>query len=47
MQLEMLGGSFDYVRLNEVTQQLIASARQNPGMDRTLTTFQSDARMSS
>ncbi len=43
MQLEMLGGSFDYVRLNEVTQQLIASARQNPGMDRTLTTFQSDA----
>ncbi|MGE3784597.1 MAG: efflux RND transporter permease subunit, partial [Alphaproteobacteria bacterium] len=39
MQLELLGGSFDYAKLNEVTQHLLQQAAANPQLQRVLTTF--------
>ncbi len=39
MQLELLGGSFDYAKLNAVTQQLLQRAAANPELQRVLTTF--------
>ena len=39
MQLELLGGSFDYAKLNAVTQQLLQQAAANPELQRVLTTF--------
>jgi HAE1 family hydrophobic/amphiphilic exporter-1 len=39
MQLELLGGSFDYAKLNEVTQHLLQQAAANPELQRVLTTF--------
>ncbi|MBV8091367.1 MAG: efflux RND transporter permease subunit, partial [Alphaproteobacteria bacterium] len=39
MQLEMLGGSFNYQKLNEVTQQLVKTAGSNPQLEHVVTTF--------
>jgi HAE1 family hydrophobic/amphiphilic exporter-1 len=39
MQLEMLGGSFDYQKLNEVTQGVVKKAEADPQLQHVLTTF--------
>jgi len=39
MQLEMLGGSFNYQKLNEVTQQVVKGADADPQLQHVLTTF--------
>ena len=39
MQLEMLGGSLDYQKLNDVTQQVVKEAEANPQLSHVLTTF--------
>jgi len=39
MQLELLGGSFDYPKLNAVTQQFLKTAQTAPTLQRVLTTF--------
>jgi HAE1 family hydrophobic/amphiphilic exporter-1 len=39
MQLELLGGSFDYRKLDVVTQQLVKEAEANPQLEHVLTTF--------
>ena len=40
MQTELLGGSFNYTKLNELTDSVISAAKSNPQMQRILTTFQ-------
>jgi hydrophobic/amphiphilic exporter-1 (mainly G- bacteria), HAE1 family len=39
MQLQLLGGSFNYQKLNEVTQQLVKEAEADPQLEHVLTTF--------
>ena len=39
MQLELLGGSIDYQKLNEVTERLVKTARSDPQLQHVLTTF--------
>jgi HAE1 family hydrophobic/amphiphilic exporter-1 len=39
MQLEMLGGSFNYQKLGEVTQQVVKGAEADPQLQHVLTTF--------
>src|SRR5215472_783405 len=39
MQLELLGGSFNYQKLSEVTQQLVKAAAADPKVQHVLTTF--------
>jgi HAE1 family hydrophobic/amphiphilic exporter-1 len=39
MQLVLLGGSFDYHKLDSATQQLVKQATANPQLQRVLTTF--------
>src|SRR5262249_36967692 len=39
MQLVMLGGSFDYNKLDDVTHQLVKQATANPQLEHVLTTF--------
>ncbi len=39
MQLELLGGSFDYQKLNIVTQQVVKAAEADPQLQHVLTTF--------
>jgi HAE1 family hydrophobic/amphiphilic exporter-1 len=39
MEVEMLGGSFNYTKLDEVTQQIVKSANADPHLQRVLTTF--------
>jgi HAE1 family hydrophobic/amphiphilic exporter-1 len=39
MQLELLGGSFDYAKLNDVTRELIKEAETDRQLQRVLTTF--------
>jgi hydrophobic/amphiphilic exporter-1 (mainly G- bacteria), HAE1 family len=39
MQTELLGGSFDYTKLDEMTGSVIGEAKSNPQMRRILTTF--------
>ena len=43
MEVEMLGGSFNYTKLDEVTRQILKSAAANPTVQRSLTTFQLSA----
>ncbi|HET6379236.1 MAG TPA: efflux RND transporter permease subunit [Methylocella sp.] len=43
MQLLLLGGSFSYPRLNDVTAEVVAAASSNPSLQRVLTTFRPDA----
>ena len=39
MQLEMLGGSFNYQKLSQVAQQLVKAAESNTQLEHVLTTF--------
>ncbi len=39
MQIQLLGGSFNYTKLDEVTNKVLEAARANPQMQRILTTF--------
>jgi HAE1 family hydrophobic/amphiphilic exporter-1 len=43
MQLELLGGSFDYVKLNNLTQEIVKQAAGEPSVSNLLTTFRPDA----
>jgi len=43
MQLEMLGGSFDYQKLNNLTQAIVKEAEKDPRLGHVLTTFSPDA----
>jgi len=43
MQLELLGGSFDYRKLNDLTQAILRRAKQEPALRNVLTTFRADA----
>ncbi|MGA9487965.1 MAG: efflux RND transporter permease subunit [Methylocella sp.] len=43
MQTQLLGGSFEYVKLNEVTQAVVKKAAANPQMERVLTTFRPES----
>jgi len=43
MQLELLGGSFNYTKLNQMTEAVLNLAKANPQMQRVLTTFRPDA----
>jgi HAE1 family hydrophobic/amphiphilic exporter-1 len=43
MQLEMLGGSFDYQKLNNYAQQIIKEANKDPRLQHVLTTLRTDA----
>ena len=43
MEVEMLGGSFNYTKLDELTQQIVKSANADPHLQRVLTTFHPSA----
>jgi hydrophobic/amphiphilic exporter-1 (mainly G- bacteria), HAE1 family len=43
MQVQLLGGSFNYAKLNEVTDTVIRTAKATPQIERVLTTFRPDA----
>jgi hydrophobic/amphiphilic exporter-1 (mainly G- bacteria), HAE1 family len=43
MQLEMLGGSFDYQKLNNLTQEIVKQAASDPALANVITTFKPDA----
>ena len=43
MQLELLGGSTDYQKLGELTNQIVAEAAKEPSVNNVLTTFRNDA----
>jgi hydrophobic/amphiphilic exporter-1 (mainly G- bacteria), HAE1 family len=43
MEVELLGGSFNYTKLDELTRQILKSAAANPTVQRSLTTFQLSA----
>jgi HAE1 family hydrophobic/amphiphilic exporter-1 len=43
MQLEMLGGSFDYQKLNALTEEIVRRAHSVPTLARVMTTFRADA----
>ena len=43
MQLEMLGGSFDYQKLNDLAQQMVKEASSDPLLQHVITTFRSGA----
>ena len=42
MQVNLLGGSFDYAKLGAITKDVVTSAQANPQIQRVLTTFRSD-----
>jgi hydrophobic/amphiphilic exporter-1 (mainly G- bacteria), HAE1 family len=43
MQVQLLGGSFNYTKLNEVAEAAIRTAKANPQIERILTTFRPDS----
>jgi HAE1 family hydrophobic/amphiphilic exporter-1 len=43
MQLELLGGSFDYKKLNELTEQIVKEASTEPSVGKVLSTFRVNA----
>lgn len=43
MQVELLGGSFDYQKLYELTSSMVESAERSPELQRVLTTFRPGA----
>ncbi|MCW5733711.1 MAG: multidrug efflux RND transporter permease subunit [Enhydrobacter sp.] len=43
MQLEMLGGSFDYRKLDELAQQIVKEAKSEPSLRNVITTFRANA----
>ncbi|WP_298427415.1 efflux RND transporter permease subunit [Rhodoblastus sp.] len=43
MQLELLGGSTDYQKLGELTNQIVAAAAKEPAVQNVVTTFRNEA----
>ncbi len=43
MQLELLGGSFDFQKLGNLTEAIVAAANKDPALRNVLTTFRNDA----
>jgi hydrophobic/amphiphilic exporter-1 (mainly G- bacteria), HAE1 family len=43
MQTQLLGGSFEYAKLHDVTQAVVKKATANPQMERVLTTFRPES----
>ncbi|MDR3533201.1 MAG: efflux RND transporter permease subunit [Rhodopila sp.] len=43
MQLEMLGGNFDYQKLNDLAQQIVKEASSDPLLQHVITTYRSGA----
>ena len=43
MQVPLLGGSFNYTKLNEVTDSVIQTAKAKPEIERILTTFRANS----
>ena len=43
MQLELLGGSVDYAKLNYLTQEIVKAAASAPSVSNVVTTFRADA----
>ena len=43
MQLELLGGSTDYRKLGQLTDQIVAAAAKEPSLQNVLTTFRNEA----
>jgi len=43
MQLQLLGGSFEYSKLNDVTNAVVDRAKASPPLQRVLTTFRPDS----
>ncbi len=43
MQLELLGGSVDYTKLNNLTQEIVKAAASEPSVSNVVTTFRADA----
>jgi HAE1 family hydrophobic/amphiphilic exporter-1 len=43
MQVELLGGSFDYRKLDELTREIVARAARDPAIGNALTTFRANA----
>jgi hydrophobic/amphiphilic exporter-1 (mainly G- bacteria), HAE1 family len=43
MQVQLLGGSFNYTKLNELAEAVIRTAKANPQIERILTTFRPDS----
>ncbi len=43
MQVEMLGGSFDYVKLRNLADQIVDESTRDPRLQRVLTTIRTDA----
>ncbi len=43
MQIEMLGGNFDYDRLNDLTQQIVKEANADPRLQHVISTFRPGA----
>ncbi|WP_296707281.1 multidrug efflux RND transporter permease subunit [Rhodoblastus sp.] len=43
MQLELLGGSTDYQKLGDLTNQIVSEAKKEPSVQNVLTTFRNDA----
>jgi HAE1 family hydrophobic/amphiphilic exporter-1 len=43
MQLELLGGSTDYQKLGNLTNQIVSEAKKEPSVQNVLTTFRNDA----
>jgi hydrophobic/amphiphilic exporter-1 (mainly G- bacteria), HAE1 family len=43
MQVQLLGGSFNYEKLNDVSDTVIRTAKADPQIERVLTTFRPDA----
>jgi len=43
MQTQLLGGSFEYAKLDDVTQAVVKKATANPQMERVLTTFRPES----
>ncbi|MGH6936543.1 MAG: efflux RND transporter permease subunit, partial [Methylocella sp.] len=43
MQVQLLGGSFNYTKLNEVADAVIRTAKADPQIERILTTFRPDS----
>ena len=43
MEVELLGGSFNYSKLDELTQQIVRKATADPALQRVLTTFHPSA----
>src|SRR5271165_5331884 len=43
MQLEMLGGNFDYQKLNDLAREIVKEADSDPSLQHVITTYRADA----